>query len=121
MKRLILMVASLAVVLVTGAVFAQADEYRPVVGPKEHRLEEGRRVQFQGHVDGINMRAGEMLFRKDVGGVISLKAERDKLAKLRPGQALRVAVERDPRGIDHVVRMWRVREDRGNFYYDEIF
>lgn len=121
MKRLILMAAALAAVLVTGAVFAQADEFRPGIGPnKEYRLEEGRRAQFQGHVSGVDMRAGVLLLRERSGDMVSLKAPRGLLARLRPGDPIRVAVERGPRGVDHVVRMWRVREERGNLYFDEM-
>ncbi len=121
MKRLILMVASLAVVLVTGAVFAQADEYGPITTPrKEHRLEEGRRVQFSGHVRSIDMRAGALLLRKDAGGMISLKAPREQLSRLAPGDKIQVAVKRSPDGIDHVVRMWRVVENRGNMDLQEM-
>jgi hypothetical protein len=122
MKRLILMVASLAMVLVTGAVFAQPPEYRPDIGPsREHRLEHGARVQFSGRVRGIDMRAGALLLRKETGGVVSLKAPRGKLARLAPGDTIRVAVERSPEGIDHVVRMWRVVEQgEGNYRFDEM-
>ena len=91
MKRLILMVASLAVVLVTGPVFAQTDEYRPGVGVRqEHRLEEGKTVQFRGHVRSIDMRAGALLLRKEAGGMVSLKAPRAKLSRLAPGDRIRV-------------------------------
>ncbi len=68
MKRLILMVASLATVLVTGAVFARAD-YRPnQVGPQtEERLDQGERVRFRGEVKRIDMRAGEALAPQGIG------------------------------------------------------
>ena len=117
MKSLILIVASLAVVLATGPVFAQ-----PGVGPnREHRLEEGGRVQFSGRVKGIDMRAGTLLLRKETGGMVSLKAPRGKLSRLAPGDAIRVAVERSPEGFDHIVRMWRVVEQgEGNFRFDEM-
>ena len=121
MKRLILMVASLAVVLVTGAVFAQADQFRPGAQVhKEYKLEEGGRVQFSGHVRSIDMRAGALLLRKDAGGMISLKVAREKLARLVPGDKIQVAVKRGPDGIDHVVRMWRVVDVRGDLELQEM-
>jgi hypothetical protein len=121
MKRLILMVASLAVVLVTGAAFVQADQFRPDISErKEHRLEEGRQVQYSGHVRGVDMRAGVLLLRREAGGVISLKAPREKLARLAHGDKIQVTVRRSPDGIDHVLRMWKVVEERGNLEYQEM-
>jgi hypothetical protein len=121
MKRLILMAASLAVVLATGAVYVHADEFRPGIGPRrEYRLEEGKRVQFMGRVRAIDMRGGELLLRKETGDMVSLKAPRELLARLARGQRIRVVVERSPRGIDHIVKMWRVREERGDLYFDEM-
>jgi hypothetical protein len=121
MKRLILIVASLAVVLVTGAVCAQADEYRPGPGVRrEYRLEKGARVHFSGHVRAIDMRAGALLLRKDAGGDISLKAPREQLSRLARGDKIEVTVERSPRGIDHVVRMWKVVYEGGNYQLEEM-
>lgn len=119
MKRLILIVASLAVVLVTGPVFARAD-YRPnteLSPQKEKKLDQGLRIQFQGVVKRIDMREAEVWLRNRAGEVMHLKAPREQLAKLVPGDRIRVAVERGPNGVDHVVRMWRMM---GSSRFDEM-
>ena len=66
------------------------------------------------------MRAGALLLRKNAGGMISLQAPREKLSRLAPGDDIQVAVKRTPDGIDHVVRMWKVVENRGNLELQEM-
>ncbi|MGC2423432.1 MAG: hypothetical protein WA666_03645 [Nitrospirota bacterium] len=122
MKRLILIVASLAAVLVTGPVFARAD-YRPntnLAPENERRLDQGLQVRFEGTVRRIDMREGELWLRKLDGGMLDLKAPREKLSRLAPGDIIAVAVERTPNGVDHVVRMWRQMGERKGLRFEEM-
>ncbi len=49
-----------------------------------------------------------------------MAAPRELLTRLVPGDRIRVAVGRSPNGIDHVVRMWRMRQDREGLRFEEM-